>query len=141
MILRDQSSPIDSSVAFRTHLARASDEIGVTPPRLSYVLITPAHNEAVLVELTIRSVIAQTVLPRKWLIVSNGSADNTAEIVRRYAAKYDWMELVQLPERRERDFSGKAEAFNEGYSRLITFGSQPTTSWDLIGNLDADITF
>src|SRR3954451_5318037 len=120
MILRDQSSPIDSSVAFRTHLARASDEIGVTPARLLYVLITPAHNEAGLIELTIRSVIAQTVLPRKWLIVSNGSADNTAEIVRHYVTEYDWIELLQLPERRERNFAGKAEAFNAGYSRLTT---------------------
>jgi len=141
MILRDQSSRIDSSVACRTHLSAGSGEICVTPPQLSYVLITPAHNEAALIELTIRSVIAQTVLPRKWLIVSNGSADNTSEIVRRYAANYDWIELMQLPERRERDFSGKAEAFNAGYSRLLTFGSQPTTSWNLIGNLDADITF
>src|SRR3954465_6496926 len=141
MILTGQSSGIDSGAACRTHLAGASGEICVTPAQLSYVLITPAHNEAALIELTIRSVIAQTVLPRKWLIVTNGSADNTSEIVRRYAANYDWIELMQLPEPRERDFSGKAEAFNAGYSRLLTFSGQPTTSWNLIGNLDADITF
>ena len=141
MILTDQSSRIDSGVAYRTHRAGASGEICVTCPQLSYVLITPAHNEAALIELTIRSVIAQTVLPRKWLIVSNGSADNTAEIVRRYATEYDWIELLQLPERRERDFAGKAEAFNAGYLRLAAVASQPTTSWDLIANLDADITF
>jgi len=141
MILSDHPSRIDSTVSCRTHFAGGLAEIGVRPSQLSYVLITPAYNEAAVIELTIRSVIAQTVLPRKWLIVSNGSADNTSDIVRRYAANYDWIELVQLPERRERDFSGKAEAFNAGYSRLVTFGSQPTTSWDLIANLDADITF
>ena len=141
MILTDQSSRVDSGVARRVHLAGASGEICDTPPHLSYVLITPAYNEAALIELTIRSVIAQTVLPRKWLIVSNGSADNTAEIVRRYATEYDWIELLQLPDRRERDFAGKAEAFNAGYSRLASVASQPTTSWDLVANLDADITF
>src|SRR3982751_1749111 len=102
MILKDRSSPSNSSVACRTHMAGGVGQICVTPPQLSYVLITPAHNEAALIELTIRSVVAQTVLPRKWLIVSNGSADNTAEIVRRYAANYDWIELVQLPGRLER---------------------------------------
>jgi glycosyltransferase involved in cell wall biosynthesis len=141
MILRDQSPGIDSGVVCRPHLDGGFGELCVAPRQLSYVLITPAHNEASLIELTIRSVIAQTVLPRKWLIVSNGSADNTAEIVRLYATKYDWIELLQLPERRERDFAGKAEAFNAGYSRLATLGSQPTTFWDLIANLDADITF
>jgi glycosyltransferase involved in cell wall biosynthesis len=141
MNLREQSSLIHSGVASRTHSSGALGEICVTPPQLSYALITPAHNEAALIELTIRSVIAQTVLPRKWLIVSNGSSDNTAEVVRGYATDYDWIELVQLPERRQRDFAGKAEAFNAGYSRLVTDGSHPTTSWDLIANLDADITF
>src|SRR6476661_3649251 len=134
MILTDQSSRIDSGVACRAHLTGASGEICATPAQLSYVLITPARNEATLIELTIRSVISQTVLPRKWLIVSNGSSDNTAEIVRRYATEYDWIELVQLPERRERDFAGKAEAFNAGYSRLASLGSESTTSWDLIAN-------
>jgi len=141
MNLREQSSQIHSGVACRKHSGGALGEIRVTSRQLSYVLITPAHNEAALIELTIRSVISQTVLPRKWLIVSNGSSDNTAEIVRRYATEYDWIELVQLPERRERDFAGKAEAFNAAYSRLVTGESHPTTSWDLIANLDADITF
>ena len=139
--LRDQSSRIDSGVADRTHSGDALGEICVAPAQLSYVLITPARNEAALIERTIRAVIAQTVLPRKWLIVSNGSGDNTAEIVCRYATECDWIELVQLPERPERDFAGKAEAFNAGYSRLTTLDLDPTTSWDLIANLDADITF
>jgi glycosyltransferase involved in cell wall biosynthesis len=108
---------------------------------LSYVLITPARNEGAFIEPTIRSVIRQTVLPRKWIIVSDGSTDNTDEIVSRYAREYDWIELVRLPERCERDFAGKAGAFNAGYSRLITLGSKPATSWDLVANLDADITF
>ena len=141
MILEDQLSRIEPGVAGRTHSAGGLGDICATPANLSYVLITPAHNEAALIELTIRSVMAQTVLPRKWVIVSNGSADNTAEIVRGYSIKYDWIELLRLPDRPERDFAGKAEAFNAGYSHLAAVGSQPATSWDLIANLDADITF
>ena len=47
-----------------------------------YVLITPARNEEIYIEKTIQSVISQTVLPQKWVIVSDSSTDNTDEIVR-----------------------------------------------------------
>jgi asparagine synthase (glutamine-hydrolysing) len=50
---------------------------------LDYVLITPARNEADYIELTIRSVIAQTHRPKRWVIVSDGSTDATDAIVER----------------------------------------------------------
>ena len=113
----------------------------MTSPQLSYVLVTPARNEGAFIELAIRSVVGQTVLPRKWIIVSDGSTDDTDEIIGHYAREHDWIELVRLPERRERDFAGKARAFNAGSSRLAILVSQRSTSWDLIANLDADISF
>ena len=51
---------------------------------LDYVLITPARNEAAFIERTMQSVIAQTILPKRWVIVSDGSTDGTDEIVRKY---------------------------------------------------------
>jgi len=60
-----------------------------------YVLITPARNEAAFIELTLKSVAAQTVLPLKWVIVSDGSTDGTDELARKYAAQYGWIELVR----------------------------------------------
>src|SRR5688572_27095913 len=83
-----------------------------------YVLISPARNEAAFIEKTLRSVLAQTVLPQKWVIVSDGSTDGTDDIVKGYAAKHDWIELVRTPERKERDFAGKVNAFNAGYQRV-----------------------
>ena len=62
----------------------------------AYVLITPARNEAAFIEKTIESVIHQTVLPAKWVIVDDGSTDNTAAIVSRYLERYPWIELVQM---------------------------------------------
>jgi poly-beta-1,6-N-acetyl-D-glucosamine synthase len=106
-----------------------------TATRLTYVLITPARNEAAFIEQTINSVLAQTVRPLKWVIVSDGSTDGTDEIVAKNAADYHWIELVRLPERRERHFAGKVHAFNAGYSKVADF------DYDVIGNLDADITF
>jgi len=101
----------------------------------SYALVTPARNEAALLEGTILSVVAQSLLPGKWVIVSDGSTDGTDEIVSGYAAKYPWIELLRMPERKDRQFAAKAHAFNAGYERL------KDGTWDIIGNLDADITF
>src|SRR5579871_3181555 len=83
-----------------------------------YVLVTPARNEAQFIGLTIEAVAAQTVLPRKWAIVSDGSTDGTDEIVLRYAAQHDWIELVRLPVRAERHFAGKVMAINAGLARM-----------------------
>lgn len=102
---------------------------------LSYVLITPARNEAAFIETTIQSVIRQTLKPLRWIIVSDGSTDATDEIVRKYAAEHSWIELVRRPERAERHFAGKVVAFNEGYARVRSL------DYDIIGNLDADISF
>ena len=101
----------------------------------SYVLVTPARNEAQFIEQTIQSVVAQTVRPLKWVIVSDGSTDGTDEIVNRYAAENDWIELLRMPERKERHFAGKAYAFNAGKARVDGL------PYEVIANLDADITF
>ena len=102
---------------------------------LKYVIITPARNEAQFIELTLKSVTNQTLLPQKWLIVSDGSTDGTDEIVNRYIAQYPWIELVRMPERAERHFAGKVHAFNAGYMKVRDSQS------DVIVSLDADISF
>src|SRR6266446_3747148 len=100
---------------------------------LNYVLITPARNEAAFIEQTIESVVAQMARPAKWVIVSDGSTDGTDEIVKRYAS-HEWIELVRMPERRERHFAGKVHAFNAGYARMAGLAH------DVVGNLDADVS-
>ncbi len=104
-------------------------------PTLKYALITPARNEEAYLEATIRSVIAQTVRPSKWVIVSDGSTDRTDDLAKAYAAQHDWIELLRMPEHRDRQFAAKAHCFNAGYARL------QGSDYDIIGNLDADITF
>lgn len=105
----------------------------MTLPR--YVVITPARNEAQFIELTLQSVVAQTVKPIKWVIVSDGSTDGTDDIVRRYAAEHSWIELLRMPERTERHFAGKVYAFNAGYDRVKSL------EFDVVASLDADISF
>jgi biofilm PGA synthesis N-glycosyltransferase PgaC len=101
----------------------------------SYVLITPARNEARFIRLTIDSMVAQTVRPLRWVIVSDGSTDGTDDIVTGYLAEHAWIELVRMPERRDRHFAGKVHAFNAGLARIADL------DFDVIGNLDADVSF
>src|SRR5580658_7128365 len=100
----------------------------------TYVIITPARNEAQFIESTLKSVITQTVLPLTWVIVSDGSTDGMDDIVRKYTADNPWIELLRMPERRERHFAGKVHAFNAGYARAKELNP------DVIGNLDADVS-
>lgn len=100
-----------------------------------FVLITPARNEASLIEFTIRAVKAQTVLPMRWLIVSDGSTDGTDAIVSLHAAVHDWIELVKMPLRAERHFGGKALAIRAGLARVKHL------PYEVVACLDADITF
>jgi GT2 family glycosyltransferase len=114
---------------------RHSTGCGDQGHQYSYVLITPARNEAAFLEKTILSVVGQTIRPIKWVIVSDGSTDGTDSIVKRYATEHQWIELLRMPERQERHFAGKVHAFNAGYAKVEGL------NYDLIGSLDADISF
>jgi glycosyltransferase involved in cell wall biosynthesis len=108
------------------------DQSRTLPP---YVLITPARNEEAFIEKTIESVIHQTVPPLKWVIVDDGSADKTAEIVSRYAGHHPWIEAVQMPPHRDYSLFAKARCFNAGVERLRKL------DFEIIGNVDADVSF
>jgi glycosyltransferase involved in cell wall biosynthesis len=113
--------------------ARAPHTIAVD--RLSYVLITPARNEEAFLEETIRSVISQTVQPKRWVIVSDGSTDRTDEIARKYNSQYAWIEWIRMPEHADRQFAAKVHCFRAGYQRVKDL------EFDIVGNLDADLSF
>jgi glycosyltransferase involved in cell wall biosynthesis len=99
------------------------------------VLITPARNEEGNLERTIQSVLAQTTRPEKWIIVNDGSTDSTGAIIDRHTAVHSWIERFDMPAHRDRSFAAKAHCFNAGSRRAAE------VDYDVIGNLDADITF
>jgi glycosyltransferase involved in cell wall biosynthesis len=102
---------------------------------LRYVVITPARNEAQFIELTLKSMVSQSLRPIRWVIVSDGSTDATDQIVSRYLTGHPWIQLVRMPERRERHFAGKVHAFKAGYEQVKEL------DYDVICSLDADISF
>jgi len=104
-------------------------------PNFNYILITAAHNEEDFIERTIKSVVNQTVLPTKWIIVNDGSTDQTVNIVQSYTKEYSFIELLNIRKDCRRTFSSKVRAFNQGYEKVKNL------EFKFIGNLDADITF
>ncbi len=125
--------PSQKSLDLRSTQTRQFSRI--MPRALRYVIITPAQNEAQFIELTLQSVMSQSILPLKWVIVSDGSTDGTDEIVKKYAYDSPWIELMRLPERHERNFAGKVFAFNAGYAKVKDLDHEAIVS------LDADISF
>ncbi len=102
---------------------------------MKYVLITAAKNEEAFIGFTLDSVVTQTVLPERWVIVDDNSTDRTAKIVEEYAKRYPWIELVRRHQRQDRNFASKAHAVNAGLERVQSLDFQ------IIGNLDADVSF
>ena len=99
------------------------------------LLITAARNEERHIERAIASMIAQTAPPAKWVIVDDGSTDRTADIVDRYAARYKWMERLDMPGHRKRNFAAKAHCFNTAWK------SAGAVAYEIVGNVDADVSF
>jgi poly-beta-1,6-N-acetyl-D-glucosamine synthase len=103
-------------------------------PRSSYVLITPAKNEELHIGKTLEKVTQQTCLPVTWVIVSDGSTDRTDELVSDFARRHEFIRLISLENRGDRDFSSQAVASNAGYEAIRH------AQFDMVGFLDADIS-
>lgn len=101
-----------------------------------YAVITPVRDEESYLRYTIESMIHQTILPQEWIIVNDGSKDNTGKIIDEYARSYPWIHAVH---RKDRGFraagGGVVDAFNEGYRFL------ESRDWEFISKFDGDLSF
>jgi len=103
--------------------------------RKDYVLITPAYNEEGNIERVINSIIAQTILPQKWLIINDGSTDGTDEVIKRYEARNDFIMSLRLKREDVRSYyDHRTCVVLIGYERIKKL------DFDFLGVLDADIT-
>lgn len=101
-----------------------------------YVIISPVKDEERYVELTLRSVVGQTVKPVLWLIVDDGSKDRTPEIISKYVDGHSFIRLVRNPHAGDRKLAfGEVRAFNWGYELI------GTVDYDFIVKLDCDLSF
>ena len=100
-----------------------------------YVIISPVRNEENFIKTTIESVINQTITPDEWIIVNDGSTDNTAEIIKTYTEKYSWIKLFNQSDRGYY-YPGT------GIIRVVQFGFDQLSvkDWDFVVKLDCDIS-
>lgn len=99
-----------------------------------YIIITPVRDEGHLIEEMIQSVAAQTAPPLQWIIVDDGSQDDTGSIIDRYAKQYSWVTAVHRTDRGFREpGTGVIHAFYYGYKFISN------AAWDFIVKLDGDL--
>lgn len=85
----------------------------------SYLLVSPCRNEANYMRRTLDSVTQQSVPPAKWVIVDDGSTDDTPAILAEYAARYPYIQVVTKPDRGHRAVGpGVIEAFYYGLDQV-----------------------
>ncbi len=102
---------------------------------MRYYIIAPAYNEEAFIQLTLDSLVNQTVLPSKLIIVNDNSTDKTAEIVSSYSQKHPWIQLVnKTSENIHLPGSKVIQAFQKGFETL-------DENYDLIVKIDSDLIF
>ena len=100
---------------------------------MNYLIIIPAYNEEKYIASTLQSLVEQTILPLKIIVVNDNSADKTAEIVLAFAKKYSFIQLInKLSDAVHLPGSKVINAFNEGLKHI-------DNDYDLIAKLDADL--
>lgn len=102
---------------------------------MKYRLITSAYNEEKNIKKTLESVIAQTITPDEWVIISDGSSDKTDDIVKTYTQKYEFIKFFRKDRQAVHSYGAKARAINWGLKKF------KSSNWDFFGILDADISF
>lgn len=101
----------------------------------AYYIVIPTYNEESFIALTLQSLISQTVLPSKIVVVNDNSTDNTAEIVTAFAKENPFITLVnKTSENIHLPGSKVIQAFQKGFETL-------DENYDLIVKLDADLIF
>ena len=103
-------------------------------PKTRYVVISPCRNEAAFMRQTIESVIGQSTRPARWVIVDDGSTDETPAILAEYASRYEWISIVTRADRGHRAVGpGVVDAFDAGYQTIVR------DEYDFVCKLDLDL--
>ena len=121
---------------------------------MNYYIVIPAHNEDKYISLTLDSIVSQTVLPKKVIVVNDNSTDNTSIIIENYTSKYSYIkQTTSLSNNTLLPGCKVINAFYKGYELLdddydIIVGAMPGTlafnvlrSLILAGKPIVDISF
>lgn len=104
----------------------------------SYIVVTPARNEENNLLDVADSVIKQTIKPKLWVIVDDGSADDTPVIIQNLETKYNWIKTIRLPPRPRDITFHYSYVCKKGFDYVIEYCENAFINYEFIGLLDAD---
>lgn len=100
---------------------------------MNFYIVIPAHNEEDCIAQTLESLVNQSVLPKKVVVVNDNSTDKTEAIVSSFCSKHSWITLVNYKSSNTHLPGSKViNAFYQGYNTL-------DDNYDIICKFDADI--
>lgn len=103
---------------------------------MSHIVITPVKNEEKYFHFIANSMFSQSLKPTKWIIVDDGSTDNSPELIGEYTKKHNWIKYIKYDDNgEERSYGAKViRAFNIGLRSIVN------DDYDFLTKLDADLT-
>ena len=102
---------------------------------MKYYIIIPTYNEEKFISLTLQSLVEQSVVPTKIVVVNDNSTDKTPEIVSEFASNYSFITLInKKSDALHLPGSKVIQAFHEGEKQL-------DGAYDIIVKVDADLIF
>lgn len=111
----------------------------MTEESYRYIVITACKNEGKNIPNLIKSVVTQTRRPELWVIVDDGSTDNTQEIIEKAMKAHDWIKSIRL-DTQTRDLGlHLAKVIKRGFDYAISYCHEHGTEYDYLGNLDGDL--
>ncbi|WP_108866635.1 glycosyltransferase [Aquimarina aquimarini] len=100
----------------------------------TYIVI-PAHNEERFIAKTLNSLVSQTLLPEKIVVVNDNSTDDTEKIVNEFVNSYNFISIVNTDSSIDHMPGSKViNAFNQGVNTL-------DNTYDILCKFDADLIF
>lgn len=107
----------------------------------NYILVTPCKNEAKNLPHLIKCMVTQTVCPVAWIIVDDGSDDDSPQIIRKAAEKYNWIQNINLNKKNKRDLGlHLATVLNLGFDYAVSYCNQNNLNYEYLANVDGDLT-
>jgi biofilm PGA synthesis N-glycosyltransferase PgaC len=104
------------------------------PIQINHIVVTPCKNEEDFISTLIDSMINQTIRPKEWVIIDDGSIDNTHNIIKEASKNEEWIKYFYIKSENNR---------NRGceIAKLFSYGIEManTEDWKYCSKIDADM--
>jgi glycosyltransferase involved in cell wall biosynthesis len=106
---------------------------------ISYILLTPCKNEENNLQHLINSIVDQTVKPKLWVIIDDGSTDNTSKIIAKAEKEHLWIKSIQLKPKKRDLGKNLAKTLKKGFEFAESLCETNNIEYSYLANVDADL--